>query len=109
MRLKALNDAEAERLRNKSAPDYLEGVEPPWNDGRKEIDDLYDEMMVEEFERRIASIRFSGAGKRALEDAEKARDGPGVTAVVSHNFGATYGLATTHLFTTPDQIKTFKS
>jgi hypothetical protein len=80
LRLKALNEVESDRLRKKSAPDHLEGVEPPWNDGRKEVHDLYDEMMVEDFEQRIAAIRFSSAGKRALEDAEKAekaKGGPG--------------------------------
>jgi hypothetical protein len=80
LRLKALNEAEADRLRNKSAPDYLEGIDPPWNDGRKEIDDLYDEMMVDDFEQRIAVIRNTSADKRGLEDAEKAekaRGGPG--------------------------------
>jgi hypothetical protein len=64
----------------RSGPDYLHGVAPQWNDGRKEIYDLYDEMMVDDFKQRIAGIRSSSAGKRALDDAEKAekaKSGPG--------------------------------
>ncbi len=68
LRKKALEKAEADRLQDKSAPDYLQGIDPPWNDGRKEVEDLYDEMMVDDFEQRIAAI---------LEKAEKAKGGPG--------------------------------
>ncbi len=43
------------------------------------------------------------------EKLQKLKVGLGVKAVVKYNFGETYGLATSHLFTTPDQIKTFKT
>ncbi len=43
------------------------------------------------------------------EKLQKLKVGLGVKAVVKYNFGETYGLATTHLFTTPDQFKTFKT
>ncbi len=56
LRQEALEKAKVDRLLDKSTPDYLEGVDPPWNDGRKEVEDLYDEMMVEDFEQRIAAI-----------------------------------------------------
>jgi hypothetical protein len=77
LRSNALNLAEEERKQGKSAPDYLEGVDPPWNDGRKEVHDLYDEMMVEDFKLRITSIRASSADKRAMEEAERAEKAKG--------------------------------
>jgi hypothetical protein len=77
MRRKALNRAEQERKQGKSAPDYLEGIEPPWNDERQEILDLYDEMMVLDFEERISGIETASATKRAMEEAESARKSKG--------------------------------
>jgi hypothetical protein len=80
LRQKALDEAEANRLKDNSTPDYLEGVSPPWNDGRKEVDDRYDKMMVEEFKSRIASIRNSDYNRRSSEEsgkANKAKGGPG--------------------------------
>jgi hypothetical protein len=76
-RRQALNRAEQERKQGKSAPDYLEGIEPPWDDERQEILDLHDEMMVQDFEERIAGIETASAAKRAMEDAESARKSKG--------------------------------
>jgi hypothetical protein len=67
-------------MQGKSGPDYLDSIQPPWNDGRKEIIELHDEYMIEVFGQRIAVIKASSAGKRALDDAgkaEKAKGGPG--------------------------------
>jgi len=80
LRQEALDEAEANRLKDNSTPDYLEGVNPPWNNGRGEIDSLYDKMMVEEFRKRIAKIRNSDDNGRSSEEsrkAEKAKGGPG--------------------------------
>jgi hypothetical protein len=79
LRQEALDEAEAKRLRDKSTPDYLEGVNPPWNDGRKDVEDLYDEMMVEDFKKRIAAIRSSDNRRSSDESgkATKAKGGPG--------------------------------
>ncbi len=80
MRQEALDEAEANRLKDNSTPDYLEGVNPPWNNDRKEVDDLYDKMMVEEFKSRIAGIRNSDDNRRSSEEsgkATKAKGGPG--------------------------------
>jgi hypothetical protein len=80
LRQEALDVAEANRLKDNSTPDYLEGVKPPWNNGRKEVNDLYDKMMVEEFKSRIAGIRNSDDNKRSSEEsgkATKAKGGPG--------------------------------
>jgi hypothetical protein len=80
LRQKALDEAEANRLKDKSTPDYLEGVNPPWNNGRKEVDDLYNKMMAEEFKSRIANIRNSDDNRRSSEEsgkATKAKGGPG--------------------------------
>jgi hypothetical protein len=79
-RRKALNRAEQERKQGKSTPDYLEGIEPPFNDERQEILDLYDEMMVQDFEESIACIETASAANRAMEEAEssrKSKGGPG--------------------------------
>ncbi len=80
MRQEALEEAEANRLKDNSTPDYLEGVNPPWNNGRKEVEDLYDTMMVEDFKKRIADIRNSGDHRRSSDEsgkATKAKGGPG--------------------------------
>jgi hypothetical protein len=80
LRQEALEEAEANRLMDKSTPDYLEGVKPPWNDGRKEVEDLYDKMMVDEFKTRIADVRNSGDNRRSSDEsgkATKAKGGPG--------------------------------
>jgi hypothetical protein len=76
-RRKELNHAERERKQGKSAPGYLEGIEPPWNDERQEILDLYDEMTIQDFEERIASIESASATIRAMEKAESARKSKG--------------------------------
>jgi hypothetical protein len=75
-----LNQAERERKQGRSAPGYLEGIEPPWNDERQEILDLYDEMAIQDFKDRIASIETASATIRAMEEAEntrKSKGGPG--------------------------------
>jgi hypothetical protein len=46
---------------------------------------------------------------RSQEKLRKLKVGLGVKAVVRYNFGETHGLATNHLFITPDQFKTFKN
>ncbi len=46
---------------------------------------------------------------RNQEKLQQLKVGLGVKAVVKYNLGETYGLATSHLFTPPDQIKTFKT
>jgi hypothetical protein len=110
LRQEALEKAEVDRLLDKSTPDYLEGVDPPWNDGRKEVEDLYDDMMVEEFEQRIAAIHTSSDSRQSSEEsgkAEKAKGGPG---------GSRPSLSTTSekptvsrpLTFSKHQIKTFK-
>jgi hypothetical protein len=79
-RRKELNQAERDRKQGRSAPGYLEGVEPPWNDERQEILDLYDEMAIQDFKDRIASIETASATIRAMEEAEntrKSKGGPG--------------------------------
>ncbi len=76
-RRRALNRAEQERKQGKSAPDYLEGVKPPWDDERQEILNLYDEMMVQDFEESIAGIESASATMRAMEEAESARKSKG--------------------------------
>jgi hypothetical protein len=80
LRQEALEEAEANRMMDKSTPDYLEVVEPPWNDGRKEIEDLYDKMMVEDFKKRIADVRSSDDTRRSSDESGKAttaKGGPG--------------------------------
>jgi hypothetical protein len=80
LRQEALAEAEANRLKDKATPDYLEGVPPPWNDGRKEIEDLYDKMMVEDFTKRIADVRSSDDNRRSSDESGKAttaKGGPG--------------------------------
>jgi hypothetical protein len=79
-RRKALNLAEQERKQGKSTPDYLEGIDPPFNDEREEILDLYDDMMVQDFEENIAGIETASAANWAMEEAErerKSKGGPG--------------------------------
>jgi hypothetical protein len=79
-RRKELNHAEQERKQGKTAPRYLEGIEPPWNDERQEILDQYDEMAIQDFKDRIASIETASANIRAMEEAEntrKSKGGPG--------------------------------
>ena len=79
-RSKELNQAERERKQGRSAPGYLEGIEPPWNDERQEILDLYDEMAIQDLMDRIASIETASATIRAMEEAEntrKSKGGPG--------------------------------
>jgi hypothetical protein len=79
-RREALDEAEANRLKDNSTPDYLEGVNPPWNNGSDEVVSLYDKMMVEEFRKRIAKIRNIDDNGRSSEEsrkAEKAKGGPG--------------------------------
>ncbi len=104
LRRKALNRVEQERKQGKSAPDYLEGIEPPWNDERQEVLDLYDEMMVQDFEERIAGIEMASATNRARKQKvlEKQKVGLRVKGVVRHNLGETYGLRPL-LFIPPDQ------
>ena len=80
LRKEALDEAEADRMLDKPTPDYLEGVNPPWNDGRKETEDLYDKMMVEEFKKRIADTRSGNDNRRASDESGKAaaaKGGPG--------------------------------
>jgi hypothetical protein len=76
-RRKELNRAEQERKQGKSAPGYLEGIEPPWDDERQEILDLYDEMAIQDFEERIASIELASATIREMEEADSARKSKG--------------------------------
>jgi hypothetical protein len=76
-RRKVLNRAEQERKQGKATPDYLEGIAPPFNDERQEILDLYDEMMVQDFEESIAGIESASAANRAMEEAESARKSKG--------------------------------
>ncbi len=62
---------------DKSTPDYLEGVDPPWNEGRTEGENLYDEMMVEDFKKMIADIRNSGDNRRSSDESGKATKAKG--------------------------------
>ena len=76
IRTQVLNSAEEARRRNEETPIWLHDSTPPWNEGTGLAITRYDEMMVDDFKRKIARLRERNASLCVSEDAAKKRDGP---------------------------------
>ena len=75
-RTQVLNSAEEARLREEETPIWLHDSSPPWNEGTGLAITRYDEMIVNDFELKIAELREKNANLCVSEDAAKKRDGP---------------------------------
>jgi hypothetical protein len=80
MREEWLKKAEQERIKNGTVPAALHDVEPPYDKGRGLAHMRYNEMIVNNFEKRIADLRERNAASCAKYDAAQKhgpRDGQG--------------------------------
>jgi hypothetical protein len=80
LREQCLKNAEQERIKKGTIPPALHDVEPPWDKGKGLAHVRYNEMIVVDFERRIAALRERNAASCAKYDAAKKhgpRDGQG--------------------------------
>jgi hypothetical protein len=70
-----LKTAEQERIKIGTIPPALHDVEPPWDKGKGLAHVRYNEMIVVDFEKRIAALRERNAASCAKYDAAK-KHGP---------------------------------